>query len=110
MTVFLDTPCFKADWNLISTTKHVALHAVQLLVTGYGAKPFFEVAFELFCNLGTLSILRQQKDWVGGSRKWPVLLTFNTEFMLIRWVGGVQKDQNNADVIWGWSLWKFCNY
>ena len=25
-------------------------------------------------------------------------------------VGGVQKDQNNADVIWGWSLWKFCNY
>jgi hypothetical protein len=84
MTVFLDTPCFKADWNLISTTKHVALHAVQLLVTGYGAKPFFEVAFELFCTLGPLSILRQQKDWVGGSRKWPVLLMFNTEFMLIR--------------------------
>ena len=57
MTVFLDTPCFKADWNLISTTKHVALHAVQLLVTGYGAKPFFEVAFELFCTLGSFVII-----------------------------------------------------
>ena len=28
---------------------------------------------------------------LGGSRKWPVSLTFSTVFMLIRWVGGVQK-------------------
>jgi hypothetical protein len=35
----------------------VALHAVQLLVTGYGAKPFFEVAFELFCTLGSCVII-----------------------------------------------------
>ena len=27
-------------------------------------------------------ILRQQKDWVGESRKWPVLLTFSTVFVL----------------------------
>ena len=31
---------------------------------------------------GTIPILRQQKDWVGGVKKWPVLLTFNTVFML----------------------------
>ena len=40
-----------------------------------------------FSPLGTIPILRQQKDWVGGSRKWPVFLTFSTVFMLIRWVG-----------------------
>ena len=34
--------------------------------------------------LGTIPILRQQKDWVGGSRKWPVLLKFSSVFML-RW-------------------------
>ena len=28
--------------------------------------------------IGTIPILRQQKDWVGGSRKWPVLLMFDT--------------------------------
>ena len=60
------------------------------------------------CNssfvLGAIPILRQQKDWVGGFRKWPILLTFSTVFMLIRWVGGVQKGQKYADVIQGWSL------
>ena len=33
-------------------------------------------------------------DWVGGSRKWPVLLTFSTAFMLILTplnVGGSKK-------------------
>ena len=39
-------------------------------------------------------------NWVGGSRKWPVLLTLSTVFMLIRWVGWVQKDQKYADVIY----------
>ena len=37
---------------------------------------------------GTIHILRQQKDWVVGSRKWPVLLTFSTVFMLTLLVGG----------------------
>ena len=41
---------------------------------------------------------------VSGSRKWPVLLTFSIVFMLIRWVGGVQKGQRYADVIQGWFL------
>ena len=36
---------------------------------------------------------------LGGSRKWLILLTFSTVFMLIRWVGGVQKGQKYADVI-----------
>ena len=31
---------------------------------------------------GTIPILRQQKDWVGGFRKLTVLLTFGTVFML----------------------------
>ena len=48
---------------------------------------------------GIIPILRQQKDWVGGSRKLPVLLTFSTTLMLIRRVGGVQKGQKYADVI-----------
>ena len=38
--------------------------------------------------IGTIPILRQQKDWVGGSKKWPVLLMFDTVLMLIRWVSG----------------------
>ena len=39
---------------------------------------------------------------LGGSRKWPVLLTFSTVFMLTLWVGGSEKVQNYADVIYGW--------
>ena len=27
-------------------------------------------------DLGTINMLRQQKDWVGGSRKWSVFMTF----------------------------------
>ena len=32
--------------------------------------------------LGTIHILRQQKDWVGVSRQWSILLTLSTLFML----------------------------
>ena len=42
------------------------------------------------------------KDWVGGSRKWPVLLTFSTVLMLRYSMGGSEKVQNYADVIFGW--------
>ena len=28
---------------------------------------------------------------MGGSRQWPVLLTFSTVFMLTMWVGGSEK-------------------
>ena len=44
------------------------------------------------------------KDWVGGSIKLPVLLTFSTLSMIIehlKWVGGSEKVQNYADVIYG---------
>ena len=34
----------------------------------------------------TIHLLCQQKDCLGGSRKWPVMLTFSTVFMLICWV------------------------
>ena len=39
------------------------------------------------------------KGLTGVSRKWPVSLKFNIVFMMIGWVGGVQKGQKNADVI-----------
>ena len=38
-------------------------------------------------TLGNIHILRQQKDWVVGSRKRPVLLAFSAVFMLINLVG-----------------------
>ena len=50
-------------------------------------------------KIEAIPILRQQKDWVGGSKKGPFLLTFSTVFMLIRRVGGVQKGQKYANVI-----------
>ena len=34
-------------------------------------------------GLGTIPILRQQKDWVGGFRKRHFLLTFSTVFTLV---------------------------
>ena len=37
--------------------------------------------------LGTIHILRQIKDWVGGFKKRQLLLTFSTIFMLTKWVG-----------------------
>ena len=49
--------------------------------------------------LEAIPILRQQNNWVGGSKIRPFLLMFSTVFMLIRWVGGVPKDQKYADVI-----------
>ena len=40
-------------------------------------------------------ILRQQKNWVGGFRKWQLLLTFGTVFMLTQGMGvGLQKSKN----------------
>ena len=41
------------------------------------------------------------KDWVGGSRLW---LTFSTVFADGGgWLGGSEKVQKCADVIYGWS-------
>ena len=50
-------------------------------------------------QIGTIPILCQQKDWVGGSRKGPVLLTFITHCIYAGYVGGVQKGQKYADVL-----------
>ena len=33
-------------------------------------------------TLGTILILRQQKDWVGRVRKWPILMMCSNVFML----------------------------
>ena len=41
--------------------------------------------------LGIHPYITSVKDWVGGSRKWPVLLTSSTVFMLIEWMGGGSK-------------------
>ena len=57
----------------------------------------------------TIHTLRQQKDWVGGFKKWQFLLTFITVFKLRYWVGGSQKGQKYADVIYG-SLAKLLTY
>ena len=51
---------------------------------------------------GTIPIIRQQKDLVGGSRNCLVLLTYSTVFVL--WVSGSEKVQNYVDVIYGWSF------
>ena len=37
----------------------------------------------------SLYYVSKRTGWVGLNRKWPVLLTFGTVFMLIRWVDGV---------------------
>ena len=39
-----------------------------------------------FRALGTITMLRQQKDWVGGFRKWQFLLMFSTVFLMHTWV------------------------
>ena len=44
-------------------------------------------------TLGTILILRQQKDWVGRVRKWPILMIPS------RWEGVSEKVQKYADVI-----------
>ena len=45
----------------------------------------FEVSLKVyFICIETIPILRQQKDWVSGSRKWTVVMMFSTVFMLIR--------------------------
>ena len=41
-------------------------------------------------TIGTIPILRQHMDWVGGFRKCPVL-TFSTVFMLTWWMGESQN-------------------
>ena len=56
---------------------------------------FYESDVTYVPRLGT-SLYYVSKRSGGG---WLILLTFSTVFMLIRWVGGVQKGKKNADVI-----------
>ena len=42
-------------------------------------------------------MLRQQKNLVGRLRKWQILLTFSTAFMLTYWVGGSEKVHKFAE-------------
>ena len=37
--------------------------------------------------LGTIPILRQQRNWVGGAEKWQFLLMFSTIYTDVVWVG-----------------------
>ena len=53
-------------------------------------------------TIGTIHILCQPKGWVGEFRKWQFLLMFGTVLMLAYWVGGSEKLQKCADVIYGW--------
>ena len=59
------------------------LAAVQILNQNEKFKGLYYIfLFEFY--LWTIPKIHQQKDWVGGSRKWPVLLTFSTVYMLVR--------------------------
>ena len=50
-------------------------------------------------SYGTIPILRQQNGWVGGSRKWPVLLTLSTVCIYADKVDfWVQKGKKYADL------------
>ena len=50
--------------------------------------------------IGTIPILRQQRDWVAGVRKkWQFLLTYSTIYADVRWVGGSEKVPKCADII-----------
>ena len=55
----------------------------------------------LSTNLRDHSYITSAKDWVGGSRKWPVLLTFNNATIYSDIVSewGSKRVQNYADVI-----------
>ena len=48
---------------------------------------------------GTIPILRQQRDWVGGVEKWQFLLTFSTIYADVGWVIGSEKVQIRANII-----------
>ena len=97
----------KMSWGMVSMYHLCYYHALKwfydlavksLSWQAHWDEIIFEVTFLL--QLGTIPILRQQKNWVGGSRKWPVLLTFSTVFvLLIRLVDEVQKGQKYGDVI-----------
>ena len=54
----------------------------------------------LLCTLGTIPILRQQRDWVCGSEKWHFLLTLSTIYADVGWLGGSEKVPKCADVIY----------
>ena len=48
-------------------------------------------------KLGTIPILRQQRDWVGGIRKMAIFADF--QYYSRDWVGGSEKVQKYVDVI-----------
>ena len=53
-------------------------------------------------KFGTIPILRQLKDRVGGFTKWPFLLAFRTVLyagIIGGWVVGLEKVQRYADII-----------
>ena len=57
----------------------------------------YNVHMYLCVVLGTIPILRQQSDWLGGVRKMA-------NFADVGWLGASEKVQKCADVIQGWSL------
>ena len=51
-------------------------------------------------GIGTIPVLRQPKDWVGGSRKWPVFADVQYCIYADNVSGwGKKKSQKYADVI-----------
>ena len=58
-----------------------AIYQISKMSRNLGIAEFFQF------SLWTIHLLRQQKDWIGGSRKWPEAsqfpeITFSAVFML----------------------------
>ena len=49
---------------------------------GANNKQYWSFGLDEPARYGTIHILRHQKDWVGGFKKWQFSLTFSAEFML----------------------------
>ena len=60
---------------------------------------WYFILFSLYAWQGTIPILRQQMNWVGGVRKWHFLLIFSTIYVEVLLVDGSEKIKKFADVI-----------
>ena len=50
-------------------------------------------------SLGTIPILRQQRDWVGGVRKMAIFAEVQYYYADVGWLGESEKVQKHAEVI-----------
>ena len=93
-------PCNQINWNF--TMQMIKRDFVGILKEFFAKHTLYIIRLVPY-----IYYVSKELHWVGGSRKWPVLLTFITVFKLLshlNLVSGSKKVQNHADVINGWSL------